>query len=194
MGLGLQREALIDSKHKLEVLQGHEVRLQEELGQVKAQITSLAQVVSALSELVDAGFLFHDDPLPEEPAAVGPRPVDTDTGPQASTLPGNLDTVDAGTRNVGETQYRTRADDIRDLVGQDPVRWWKARDVAECLDETNVKSVRMTLNIMVERKVLIKHRVSPSDTWYRYNDGVARPGPAEGQAASASGQQQGAAI
>ncbi|MEU6750064.1 hypothetical protein ABZ914_27945 [Spirillospora sp. NPDC046719] len=193
MGLGLQREALIDSKRKLEVLQGREVRLQKELGHVKAQITSLTQVVTALTELVDAGFPFHDDPPLEEPAAADPRPGD-ETSPQTSTLPGNPGSGDAGTRNVGETQYRTRADDVRDLVGQDPARWWKARDVAECLDETNVKSVRMTLNIMVERKVLIKVRVSHSDTWYRYNDGVARPGPTEAQAASTSGQQLGAAI
>lgn len=188
MGLGVQREALIDSTRKLEVLRGRERRLEEELGQVKAQIMSLAQVVKALTDLVDADFPFPDEQAPEIPSTS--RPHEATAEPVVANGSSRADAVNV----VALKQSRTRADDIRDLVGQEPTRWWKARDVADSLAVTNVKSLRMTLNTMVKRKVLIKHQVSPSDTWYRYNDGVARPGPVGGHVGAASTKQGGAAM
>lgn len=77
--------------------------------------------------------------------------------------------ADGTSQNVVGIPQQPRRHQVLGLLGQDPSRWWKTREVGEALGIANLKSLRVTLSKMADQGDLVKN----ADASYRFNDGLA---------------------
>jgi hypothetical protein len=147
--------AVADPERALADLQAHEIETSKSLEDIRAQIDMVVQILDTQRCWAEE---FGADP---EPAGDHPPPTET-----SKTPPPTVASVIPPPRRVQVVR----------LLSQEPTRWWKNRDIAEALDISNRKSLRVLLGQLTQKGELIK----TAEAWFRYNDGTSIPVPDEG--------------
>lgn len=141
----------------LDELRAEEEVLKARLAEVRRRLVLATKVAAASQEWLTLGA-DSSDPDDDPPAAELPAVEGEDVSTTGSPTP-----------NVVGIAKRPRRQQVLDLVGQDPTRWWKTREIGEALEIANLKSLRVTLSKMADQGDLVKN----ADASYRFNDGRA---------------------
>lgn len=157
------RTVVADPERALAELQAREAETGKLLEDIRQQIKFVKRILDTQRGWVE---IFGADPAPEDDH---PPPSQTSETAQA-------------TKVVNMTPPPRRVQVVR-LLSQDPTYWWKTRDIAEALDISNQKSLRVLLGQLAQKGELIK----TADAWFRYNDGTSIPEPESTAAASDEG-------
>jgi hypothetical protein len=162
MSRDLRREALEEYERDLHRLESEQDVLKARLAELKDELTLIRKAVETQRLIV--GRFPSRSPEDDPSAAAAEEPVGvTDEEHRFNVL-----TIPAG---------GSRREQVTALLSQDPARWWKTREVGELLEIKNLKSLRVTMTKMVDQGDLVKLNRTPADSWYRFNDGMVRPGP-----------------
>jgi len=163
------KDAEPDIAHQLDELRDLEVYHQGQLTMVQKKVRVVEQLAALLDELPrleldgvpwaigrlgQAAWSAEDEGFA---AVTSASALSDETGDTSAFVP--------PLQRINERASRQRK--ILELLGQEPRRWWKAREIADPLCSGNVKSMRATLGQMADRGLLIK----TADARYRYNDG-----------------------
>ncbi|WP_103940110.1 hypothetical protein [Thermomonospora echinospora] len=170
-------EAVVaDPSGVLEQLRSQRAALEQQLGDVAERI----ELVTRMAETREEWQRRYGSPSTTGPEG-GPSASDpsaqrpgSQEGPGPSTAQGPA----AGPPNAAQEDKGTavpRRVQVESLLGQDPSRWWKTRQIAEELGVDNHRSLRVLLDQMTKQGRLVKKSAS-----FRYNDGRDLPGPGGG--------------
>lgn len=146
------RTVVADPERALAELQAKEAETGKLLEDIRQQIKFVKRILDTQRGWVE---MFGADPEPE-----GDHPPPTETS--ATKI----------TKVVSMTPPPRRVQVLR-LLSQDPTYWWKTRDIAEALEISNQKSLRVLLGQLAQKGELIK----TAEAWFRFNDGTSIPEP-----------------
>jgi hypothetical protein len=147
------RAVVADPERALAVLQAKEAETAQSLNDIRQEIKFVKRILDTERCWVET---FGGEPEPEDDH---PPPI-------------QISKTTHATKVVSITPPPRRVQVLR-LLSQEPTCWWKTRDIAEALDISNQKSLRVLLGQLAQKGELIK----TAEAWFRYNDGTSIPEP-----------------
>lgn len=144
-----------DAQRVADALRGDLEALRAERTRAERVVASLDRQIATIEQLV--GVMTNLAPLPDDAAVAEMAWSDSDSPVVPEQRQSLADVrVAASVDAVRQTTRRsaTYRDLVLPLLGQDPTRWWKAREVAEALGVSKVASLREALRGMAGRGLL----------------------------------------